>query len=105
MEEKECENLIKAMNELDKHIEAYEKRVNSENYHARDEERVELFLIIKDRFERALPNCTLFKDGMHLCANCKSNVGAIYAAADDVGVPVRFCPYCGQAFNIRINIE
>ncbi len=108
MEEKECEKLIKARDEIDNHIRAYEKRMNvgyDEERQRRDAERVELFKLIRKEFAVIIPNSTVFSDGKYFCPSCKANVGAIYAAADDAGFPVNFCPCCSQAFNGRIDWE
>lgn len=93
---------IKARDEVDAHVRAYEKRAECgyipDEQRRRDEERADLFKIVSDAMARLIPNKTLSKDGDFLCPECKSKLNLIYLAADEEKLNIDYCPVCGQAF-------
>lgn len=101
MEEKKYEMLERAIEELDSHISAYEKRgmlCSDEELKSRDAERVELFKFLRKEVGGVIPRRTVIKEGKYYCPSCGVEIGALYPAADKANIPINFCPCCLQAF-------
>ena len=108
MEGNECGKLIQARDEVERHMRAYSKRAEiglDAERKEQDLKKAEIFKLIYNETTMLIPNSTLFMDGKYYCPSCKVEVGAIYAAADNAGFPINFCPHCGQAFSGRIEWE
>lgn len=96
------ELLIKARDEIEKHIQAYEQRAETSNEvlkSQRDKERAILFKYIKAELASKIPNSIIITEGKYICPNCKTNIESIRTAAERECIKVRFCPACSQAFN------
>ena len=101
MEEREYKMLERALEELDSHIRAYEKRgmlCSDEELKRRDAERVELFKFLRKEVGGVIPQHTVINDGKFYCPSCGVEIGALYEAADEANIPINFCPCCMQAF-------
>ncbi|MBQ3124990.1 MAG: hypothetical protein IJC09_06190 [Clostridia bacterium] len=100
--------LERALIELDSHIKVYNDRAQKlwkgrdpERY-SNDMNRVELFRFLRKEIGGVIPQHTVIQDGKYYCPSCGPEVGAIYEKADEVNMPVNFCPCCMQAFKGRV---